>query len=380
MKKKIKILHVIGRYPKGGVGSFIKNIEDNIDHDKFQFDYLVNDSEIRSDFFNEIKIYGGKYWILPKLALRNTGVYLSALADFYKKHNDYDAIHVHSVNIALFNYYFGKKNGIKNLIAHSHSTKSSDVLLRRIRNFFLIFPVKKCATHIMACNYDSAKFLFGNERASSSELMLIKNAINTEKFSYNYEVRNVIRKQYGWEEKLIIGHVGHFIPVKNHTFLIDVFVEILKQKSNALLVLIGEGELRKVVEKKVKDLNIQDSIIFLGLRKDVYKYMQAFDVFVLPSIFEGLPVVGVEAQTSGLPCYFSNNISCDIEITNSVEFLELEHGPRKWADHIVETTKKYTRNDCTDDVIAAGYDIKLETKNLEKYYFNMVENIKELGE
>lgn len=371
MEKKIKILHVIGRHPKGGVGSFLKNINANIDHNKIHFDYLVNDSDIKSNFASDIKDFNSNYTVLPKLSFRNFLNYLRELDVFYNKHNDYTAIHVHSVNLALFNYYFARKYGIKNLIAHSHSTKSSDVFLRRIRNFFLIFPVKKFATHILACNYDSARFLFGSKRANSRELMLVKNAINTQLFSYNQEIRNKTRLQHGWENKFVIGHVGHFIPVKNHNYLLNIFAEILHRDSSAILVLIGDGELKSSIKEKANALNIQESVVFLGLRNDVHRYMQAFDTFILPSKFEGLPLVGVEAQTSGLPCYLSSNISREIAITDSVKFLDVNLEPSKWADLIVKSKGDFIRYNRTSEIIAAGYDIKQEAKNLERYYFSI---------
>lgn len=371
MKKKIKILHVIGRHPKGGVGSFLKNINSNIDHQSYQFDYLVNDSDIKSDFENDVKKYNSNYTVLPKLSVGSFVNYLRKLNVFYSKYNDYTAIHIHSVNLTLFNYYFARKNGQNNLIVHSHSTKSSDVFLKRVRNSFLIFPVKVFATHILACNYDSAKYLFGSKRANSKELTIVKNAINTQLYSFDQELRNKIREQNGWKDKFVIGHVGHFIPVKNHHYLINIFFEILNRNNDAILVLIGDGELKSIIIEKVNSLNIQESVVFLGSRNDVHKFMQAFDAFILPSKFEGLPIVGIEAQTSGLPCYLSSNISREIAITDNVEFLNVTQHPSIWAERIVKSIDKVKRVDRKSEIIAAGYDIKQESRNLEKYYLKL---------
>lgn len=368
MDKKIKVLHIIGRYPKGGVGTFLKNMNSNIDLSKIQFDYLINESVNKNDFEIEVSKYGGKVYKLPKLSYVNTFKYLKALKKHYKENNEYIAVHVHSVNIALFNFYFAKKNGIKNLIAHSHSTKSSDSISKRIRNYFLLLPVKVFATNFFACSKEAAIFLFGKKNFSNNKVKIIKNAINTNDFSFNPKLRSIIRNKYSWNDKIVIGHVGNFIPVKNHVFLIDIFMEIYNANNNAILVLVGEGELLENIKSKVNRLGIEASVIFLGVRKDVNYLMQGFDTFLLPSKYEGVPLVGVEAQASGLPCFLSKDISKEIVLTNLVEFLDIRAKPKVWANEILDYLKTNQRNNTVKSIISSGYDIRMEAKKLEQYY------------
>jgi len=229
MKNQNKILHVIGKRPKGGVGTFLMNMHENIDTTKIQFDYLINESMQVGDFENKAKQLGGKVFVLPELNYRNTFKYLKELHDFYKNyHNNYEIIHFHSVNIAIFNFLFARRYGIKSFIAHSHSTKSSDKFINRIRNFFLQLPIKKICSSYLACSLQAATYLYGETNVLANKVVIIKNGINPDKFKFNLNTRKEKKKLMKIEDKFVIGHVGEFLPVKNHSYLIDIFNEIYK--------------------------------------------------------------------------------------------------------------------------------------------------------
>ena len=220
--------------------------------------------------------------------------------------------------------------------------------------------------------------MFGKEDLKYNRVNIIKNAINTNEFSYNELVRQRMREELKLEDNLIIGHVGAFMPVKNHEFIINIFMEIKKINNNSILLLAGSGELEDKIKCKVKQLGLEDSIKFLGRRNDINSLMQAFDIFLMPSKFEGVPLVGVEAQTSGLPCFFSSSITKEIKIIRDSFFIDLELGAKYWAKIIVEFYKKNIDRDRSiyiKDVVESGYDIKESVKKIEEVYKNYMESI-----
>ncbi|WP_214744402.1 glycosyltransferase family 1 protein [Exiguobacterium sp. s189] len=367
MNKKIKVLHVIGLRPQGGVGTFLYNITKYIDHSLFHFDFLFNSNELNGEFDSEVKKYGSNVYVLPELKYKNTLMYLKELSEFYKKNNEYDIIHIHSPNIALFNYVFAKKINKVSFAVHSHSTKYSDKYINSIRNLILNFPVNSITDIKLACSESAAQFMFGRKALENKLTHILPNAIESDRYKYNPFIRNDVRKELGIDEQLVIGHVGSFLSVKNHDFLIDVFLEVKKIKKNSLLVLVGEGETKSRIIEKVKHLNLTDSVKFLGQRADVNNLMQAFDIFVMPSKFEGVPLVGVEAQASGLPCVFSNTITKDIKILDKVEFVCLSEDTQVWAKKIISNSE-YPRNVESKMIENAGYDINVLKNKLEQVY------------
>lgn len=369
---KVRVLHVIGRRPKGGIGTFLQNVTKYIDKNRFQFDFLINGSENPGQFDNKMVELGSKVYVLPELSYKSTYRYLKALSDFYKTRNKYDIIHVHSPNIAVFNYIFARVHTSAKIAVHSHSTKFSDKTLNSIRNFILHSPIKLIADIKFACNHASAEFMYGKKATKDGIVNIVKNGIEVDRYAFDSLIREKYRLELHASESLIIGHVGAFVPVKNHEFLIEIFREILKIEPKAILILVGDGELFDTIYNKVSMLGINDSVRFLGRRYDVNEIMQALDAFVLPSKFEGMPLVGIEAQASGLPCFFSSSVSDEIEITEAVSFIELDKNPYHWAINIIENTKKYSnfeyRSKASKMVIDKKYDIIETVKEIEEAY------------
>ena len=218
----------------------------------------------------------------------------------------------------------------------------------------------------------AAKYTFGKKCIENNKAMLLNNGLNTKQFTYSVNKRCKIRNQLGIEEdKTVIGHIGRFNTQKNHEFLIDIFNEVHKQKENSILLLAGQGPLMDEMKNKVRNLKLEGCVKFLGQRNDVNELYQAFDVFCLPSLYEGLPVVGIEAQATGLLCVFSDDMTKETKILDSTIFLSLEQSNRKWADYVLNDFKTYKRKDVKNEIIDSGFDIIKESKLLEKTYENM---------
>lgn len=370
MEYPVRVLHVLGKRPVGGVGTFLINMHKNIDRSKVQFDYLMNASYEEGEFDKTVKSLGGNVYILPELSYKNTLSYLKNLNVFFKKYNlKYNIIHVHSVNIGIFNFMLAKKYGIKYRIAHSHSSRYSDSFFKSLRNFLLQIPINRLSNIYFACSKKASDFLFGEK--NYNKVYIAKNAIETEKFIFDEDIRNDLRKKMNIEGKFVIGHIGAFLPVKNHEFIIDVFSEVYKNNQNAILILIGDGKLKEDMERKVKLLNLEKKVMFLGARTDVNKLMNVLDIFILPSLFEGMPLVGIEAQTNGLPCIFSESITKEIKIINNVRFKSIDENYKSWALEICNYEGLKRDNNSAKQVIEAGYDVKEVSNKLQDFYINL---------
>jgi len=376
MENRIRVLHVIGKRPKGGIGTFLENVTKYIDNDKFQFDFLINGDDIPGEFDKKMYNLGSKVYILPELSYRTSYKYLKALNEFYKNNNQYHIIHIHSPNIAVFNYFFSRLYTSTKIATHSHSTKFSDKTLNSIRNFFLHAPIKVITDIKFACNYASSEFMYGKEATINGDVNIAKNGIEVERYSFNRKIRDDKRSELHLGESLVLGHVGAFVPVKNHEYLVEIFSEIHKIEPTAVLILVGDGELVDTIMKKVSILEINDSVRFLGRRQDVNQIMQALDLFILPSKFEGMPLVGIEAQAAGLPCFFSSSVSKEIAITEDVNFLDINEAPIKWANTIIEYTRLNLRNKnrelSSQMIIDNGYDISETVKEIESVYLKYI--------
>lgn len=356
----IKVLQIIPSLNVGsGITRVVLNWNKNIDRKNFQFDYLYfTESPINCKL--EIEKMGGKCYKLPYPSFLKPWTFIKAVKQFFKSYK-YDTIHSHVIHLSFFFYPFAKFYGVKNIIHHSHNIKWSDKFLNGLRNRFLFFWVRPCITKKLACSDLAGKFLF------KKDYIVINNGIDTDKFKFNQEIRNKIRKELNIENKFVIGHVGRFSHEKNHNFIIDVFNEVYKQDTNSILLLIGDGPLRKEIEQKVNKLNLTRTVVFAGIKNNAGVYYQTMDVFILPSFQEAFPVVAVEAQTSGLPCVFSDKMTNKVLLCNSKQ-LSLNLSAKQWADEVVKY-KMFIRKDESKTIISNGFDIKETAKQIEKLYF-----------
>lgn len=290
----IRVLHIVPNMQAGGLETLIMNIYRNIDRTKVQFDFLVH---YTGNYFydDEIRSLGGRIYKLSVRDDNNFIKYLKDLDAFFKKHPEYKIVHGHMESLGQFYFKAAKKNGVPVRVAHSHNSATENTIKGKIKGL-LLKRYKVFATDYFACSQKAGEFMFANKKFT-----VLKNAIIVNNFIYNENERNRLRKELGIKGKIVIGHAGRFCEQKNHKFLIDVFKKIADLENNAVLLLIGAGETFEKVKEQVCEYGLEERVIFLGVRKDIASLYQAMDCFVFPSLFEGLGIVAIEAQCSGLP-------------------------------------------------------------------------------
>lgn len=369
----IRVLNIVGRMDRGGIETLIMNIYRKIDRNLVQFDFLAHYGKENADYNDEIKILGGNIYEMPQIkTTKRTKYYMffkyrRALIRFFKNHQEFNIIHIHMTNTARILIPIAKKYGnAKVIIAHSHLTRAKYGFNGFVTNL-LQKKIETMATDYFACSYNAAKWFYSKKVVDGNKLIVVNNAVDTSKFDYDSEKRSVIRSKLNINDEVIVGHVGRFFHQKNHKFLIEVFEQILKINSKAKLLLVGEGELKNDIEKLTYAKKINNSVMFLGNRGDVNDIMQAFDVFVMPSFFEGLPVVGIEAQSSGLKCVFSDTITEEVKITENVVFLSLNLDKALWAKKILDIST-YKRCSQKELLTIKGFNIDSVAKKLQDYY------------
>ena len=370
MGEPIRIAHIMGKWIGGGVEAVVMNYYRHIDHSKIQFDFIC-DSDSTDIPYDEIKSYGGKVILVPPY--QKLFKYNKELEKVLKKGN-YRIVHSHINTLSVFPLKIAKKVGVPIRIAHSHSTTNKrefkkNCLKQLLRKFSKVY-----ATHYFACSELAGRWLFGNRTFEEGKVFILNNAIEVEKFKYNKAIRDKIRKELGIDENtLAIGHVGRFVTQKNHKFLINIFNELHKQNSNTVLLLVGKGPLMNDIEEKVKQLKIDKCVFFLGQRNDVNELYQAMDVFLLPSLYEGLPVVGIEAQVAGNICFFSDKMTKETKILDSTVIMSINDLPKKWAEKILILAKDYRNPNLRNQIEKSNFNIIIEGKRLENKYFSYLE-------
>lgn len=348
---------------RGGAETMIMNLYRNIDRSMIQFDFIVHTEE-KCAFDDEIKELGGKIFRMPTYMGKNHIYYKKCWNKFFDNHRNYKIIHGHVRSTAAIYLKIAKKHGLVTIV-HSHSTSSGKGVLAYLKNI-MQYPIRYIAEHFFACSKEAGQWLFGNK----VNFHILNNAIETKKFALNNDVRNNKRKKLQLEDKFVIGHIGRFNAVKNHDFLIDIFHNVYKKNKKAVLVMVGDGALRQSIKEKVKYLGIENNVIFTGVRSDIPKLLQTMDIFVLPSLYEGLPVTLIEAQTSGLPCIISSVVTEKVNISGLVEFISLKDSKEHWAEVILKYQSGFIREDAYKKVKKAGYDIKENAKWLESFYLH----------
>lgn len=358
----IRILHIVTYMGRGGLETMIMNYYRHIDRDKVQFDFLVH-REFEADYDEEIKSLGGRIYHLPRLNPIGKE-YLQQLDTFFVEHKEYKIVHSHLDCMAGIPLKYAKKHGVPVRIAHAHSsnqTKDKKYLLK----LWYKRNISQYATHLFACAEAAGQWMF-----HTNDFKVLNNAINSKEYVYTQCIADKVREEFGIsKDSFVIGHVGRFAAPKNHMFLVEVFAELCKQVPNARLLLVGDGELRSDVETKVKELSIEKQVVFAGLRSDVNELLQAMDVFVFPSVYEGLPVSIVEAQAAGLPCFISDKVPIECKKTDLVQQIDLTSDVEVWVRNIL-SVKGQKKKDYSKEIKLAGFDIIENAKWLEEFYVN----------
>lgn len=367
--EKIRILHCLHSMHQGGAEAMLMNLFRQIDKSKIVFDFLLTDMSKEGTYEKEILSLGGRIYKIPVMTISNPIHYLKALNNFFKNHHDeYRIVHSHTSSKSAFPLYYAKKWGIPVRIAHSHNNRSLHNLDGFIRNL-LKYPLKKVANNYFACAQISAEWLYGKEFCQTHDVQIIYNAIDTNNFLFNKDKREQIRKQMGIDNcNIVIGNVGRFSYQKNHSFLIDIFAKLKDINPDAILLLVGDGEKRDEIKLKVDHLGMNDSVIFTGNVTNVRNYLLAMDVFLFPSLFEGLPVCMVEAQCTGLACVTSTEaVTKEVCITDNVKFCSLNNEPKVWAETVISLIP-YHRESRDAEVKEHGYDIVKSALDLQVFY------------
>ena len=363
----IRILHVVTYMGRGGLETMLMNYYRHVNRNRVQFDFLVH-RDFEADYDPEILNLGGKIYRLPRLNPFNKK-YLNELNQFFKDHPEYRIVHSHLDCMAGIPLKYAKRNGVPIRIAHAHSsnqTKDKKYLLK------LMFKrnIKKNATDLFACAQDAGLWMFGCD-----QFHVMNNAIDTKAYVVNKQTEIEVRRELEIpEDTFVVGHVGRFAPPKNHKFIVRVFAEVLKEKQNAFLLLVGDGDLRGETEALTVELGIQDNVIFAGMRSDVNRMLQAMDVFLFPSVYEGLPVSIIEAQAAGLPCLISDKVPIECRKTDLVSQLSLNDNLNVWKNAVIDAGK-VSKRDTSKEISDAGFDIYLNAKWLENFYLEKYQEV-----
>lgn len=365
--QNVKRVLQIGMYNNlGGIETFLLNYYENINKDKVQFDFINMYDKIC--FQEELMQAGAKIYNITNVK-KNPIKCKNEIVKIIKD-NKYEIIHINMLSAAnIIPIIAAKSSGARVIIAHSHNANTPKNIIKRFLHNLNKRIILKNSTHYFACSKKAGKWLFGENK--KEEITVINNAVDVNRFIFNEEVRKEYRKMEGINDEFVIGHVGRFSEQKNHNFLIDVFQRVYHKNKNSLLILVGVGELEDEIREKVRRLGLDKNVKFLGVRRDVSKLYNVMDVFVLPSLFEGLPIVGIEAQISGLRCIFSNCITSELKLSNKCEFLSLNESMEKWAEVILKASSEYSRAGMSELVESKGYDIKKEAEKLEKFYLDV---------
>jgi glycosyltransferase involved in cell wall biosynthesis len=371
--KIIRVLQVVSGMNRGGIETFLMNIYREIDRTKIQFDFLYCASlfaiDGKCDYDDEILQLGGKIFTVDDPKKVGSKEFMRQVKEVMMD-GHYNAVHSHVFLLNGFILKIAKDQGIAKRISHSHTSidcnKTS--IKRLLYRFYMKKLIKKNATILFGCSAKANQYLYGKQ-CSIKYAKVINNGIDVESFVFDEIRREKVRNELGLSNKFVIGHIGRFSPEKNHEFIIDIFKAIKKEKSDSFLMLIGgDNGLEDDIKEKAKKEGVFQDIIFMGMRTDISDLLQAMDVFVFPSIYEGLPVTLVEAQAAGIKCIISDRITEEVKITDLIEFVSLNKGASFWAGEVMKYSDGYKRTDTGEKIIKAGFDIKGTSNELEQIY------------
>ena len=365
---------IIGKMDSGGKKNLVMEYYRQIDRSKVQFDFIC-DSDSQAIPIVEIESMGGRIYRIPP--------YQHIFANMREmkkicRENQYFIMHAWNSTMNLFPMWVGKSVGIPVRISESLSMAHKDDWKTKIKK--VLKPMSKWfATHYMSCGEDCGRWQFGDKLFDAGKVDVFKTVINTRFNDYNPELREKTRKEFGWENNIVVGHIGRLTPQKNSVHLIEIFASVVKKEPRSVLCLIGDGELKNEVMAKIEELGIEKHVNYLGRREDIQKFYNAMDCFLLPSLYEGLPVVGLEAECCGLPMFFSANISREANACELGRFIELKESEDYWADEILKAIKTNIseRKGRVEELCVAGFDSANEANRLQKYYFSAIANWKE---
>lgn len=361
----IRVLHDIVLMDTGGIETLVMNLYRHIDREHLLFDFLVHRPQ-EGFYEKEIREYGGKIFRTCPFNPLHIGPYKKECMDILLNHPEYKVFHAHQ-DLNLWTLEYAEAAGIPTRIAHSHNAKT----VVNLKYFFFMYEkmfIKKHCTDLFMCSTPSGEYRYGKKVVREGKVQFIKNGIETERFKFDENTRREVREELGFGDKIVIGHVGRFMQQKNHKFLLEIFKEIHSKNPNTVLALCGEGRLEDDIRKKAHELNIENDVMYLGVRGDTNRVYQGYDLFLFPSLWEGLPLVGIEAQTAGLPVLMSDVVTDETIVTDNVTRMSLSQSAEAWADKALEIIKNHKRCDCSSQTVKAGFDIQDTADWLQNFY------------
>lgn len=367
----MKVAIIGGPILSGGKKNLIMEYFRHIDKSEVQMDIICNDDS-NAIPQEEIESLGGRVFIVP--SFKDVIGHTKALEKLFKEEK-YDVVHAYNSTMNLFPMWAAKRAGVKVRISESLSMAAPGEWKTYVK--YMLKPFASMyATHYMSCGEDCGVFQFGQKAMDEGRVAIFKTAINTDFNRFQPELREKTRKAFGWEGKVVYGFIGRFEPQKNPLFLIDIMGEIRKCQENAQFVIIGAGGLEDKMKTRIKEVGIEDSMAWLGRREDIQQFYNAFDAFLLPSIYEGLPVVGLESQSCGLPMFFSTAVTPEASACELGHFIDLKDGAASWAERIIPVVADNMpkRRSHAKEVSDAGFDSKTEASKMLAFYKKAVED------
>ncbi|MCQ2104882.1 MAG: glycosyltransferase family 1 protein [Fibrobacter sp.] len=349
---------------RGGSETMIMNLYRNVDRSKIQFDFVKHTGE-KCAYDDEIISLGGRIFSAPNFKIYNIFKYKKWWRNFFKDHPEYKVVHGHLFTIASVFFDVAHEFGLV-CIGHSHATKSPILSLKTLLRKPFINRLSKTSDYRFACSEDAGQWIYGK-----SSFTVLKNAIDSQQYIYSEEKRALIRKEFSLDGEFVVGNIGRLTEQKNQSFVIDVFAKFYQKYPNSVLIIVGVGKLENFLKNKVDSLGLSGCVRFTGARSDIPSILSAMDLFIFPSLFEGLGIVAVEAQAAGLKTICSDRVPREAKVSNLIEYLSLEAPMDVWVDRMLDSCETSERMNMRDNIITEGYDIKTTSEWLQNFYLKL---------
>lgn len=365
--KKIRVLHYAPGFDHGGIESRLLDWYSNLDRERIHFDLLIQTS-LENPLLREFEGLGGTVSSLGRLNLRHPLRFGRKVAEFFASRQPYDIVHCHSVETSFLILRAAERSGSNRRVLHSRTTSHSGGLvpIRRLLKWLSV----RAATDHFACSEEAGVFMLEDVRWRRPEVTVVRNGFSSEDFRFNPLVRREVRQELGVEDSLLVLNVGRLTGQKNPGFALEVLAEVRRRRAGVVMAFVGEGPLRSEIERRSADLGISDSVLLLGYQRNISRLMQAADVFIQPSLYEGFGTVAVEAQAAGLPTVVSTGFPQSIVVTDLVTRLDLKAGAPVWADSLLLSTEAHERQDTLGAIRSAGFDASATAAFLESFYLD----------
>lgn len=367
----IRVLQEIVLLDPGGIEVLLMNLYRHIDREQLQFDFMVHRPK-KGFYEDEITSMGGKIYRTPAFNPFKMNAYKTGIEKVLIEHPEYKVFHCHT-ELNMWPLKYAAKLGVPVRVAHSHNAKSTVDL----KYFFFLYEkmfIKKYCTDMFMCSEPAGEWSYGKKAVAEGKVKYLNGIIDTGKFKYNEQVRREMREEFNLGNKIVIGHIGRFMKQKNHKFLLEIFKVIHELNPNTVLLLCGNGILESDIKAKAKELGIENDVIYTGFKGNVnietWRLYQAFDLFLFPSLWEGLPLCGIEAQTAGLPIVMSDVIAEQTIVTDNVTRVSLNKSAEDWARTCLDVLSTFERKDCQKQVVDAGFDVINTARFLQDFYID----------